>query len=90
MGPLTSGVEESSSCARASAVHIPGYVPPYWPNAKPRKMIKAHKYSVNISVIPQGMVCTTDIVPCLMQMKYGDHGILASTDITTDPYVPAT
>ena len=34
------------------------------------------------------MVCTTDIVPVLMQMKYDDHELLALEDITKEPYVP--
>ena len=33
------------------------------------------------------MVCTTDIVPALMQMKYDDHEFLALEDVMKEPYV---
>ena len=41
-----------------------------------------------MSLLPQGMVCTTDIVPALMQMKYKDHDLLALVDVENKPYVP--
>ena len=41
-----------------------------------------------MSTIPQGMLCTTEIVPTLMQMKYDDHDLLALRDVTEEPYVP--
>ena len=34
------------------------------------------------------MACTMDIVPALMGMKYDDHDVLASMEITKGPYVP--
>ena len=34
------------------------------------------------------MVCTTDIVPALMGMKYDDHDMLASIEIMKGHYVP--
>ena len=40
-----------------------------------------------MSEIPQGIVCTTDIVPVLMQMKYDDHDLLALKDVMKQPYV---
>ena len=36
------------------------------------------------------MVCTMEIVPSIMRMKYEDHDMLASTKITADPYVTMT
>ena len=31
-----------------------------------------------------------DIMPCIMKMKYEDHDLLESTEITVDPFVPNT
>ena len=43
---------------------------------------------MNMPVIPQGMACTIDIVPMLMQMKYEDHDLIALEDVVHEPYVP--
>ena len=40
-----------------------------------------------MSPIPQGMVCTVDIVPALMQLKYEYHDLLSLEDIAKEPYV---
>ena len=79
---------ESSSHVGVSVANIPAYVPPTRPIANPRKMTKNQKYPVKMPTIPQVMACTTDIVPVLMGMKYDDHDMLASTEITKGPYVP--
>ena len=51
------------------------------------RSIKNQEYQVKIPAIPQGMVCTVDIVPMLMHMKYEDHDMLVLKEITVDPYV---
>ena len=33
------------------------------------------------------MVCASDIMHALMQMKYGDHDLIAWEDVAKDPYV---
>ena len=68
---------ESTPHEGVSAKDIPGYIPPYRHGVQPRKLTKNQKYQVKMSTIPQGMVCTTDIVPVLIQMKYVDHDLLA-------------
>ena len=39
-------------------------------------------------MIPQGMVCTFDIVPVMMRMKYKDHDLLTLEDVAHEPYMP--
>ena len=34
------------------------------------------------------MVCTSDIVPALMNLRYGDHNLLALEDVTKESYLP--
>ena len=87
MSPSSSGVVESKACARVSTEDIHGYIPPCRPGAHPRKLTKNNKYQVNIPMIPQGMVCTTRIVPVLMHRKYYDHDMSRLKDIMVDPYV---
>ena len=43
-----------------------------------------------MSTIPQGMLCTMDIMPSIMQMKYDYHDMLALTEIMVDPFVSVT
>ena len=38
--------------------------------------------------IAQGMVCTSDIVPALMQLKFEDHNLLALGDVMKETYSP--
>ena len=85
---LNTGATKSSTHARVYATDIPGYVPPCQSDVNPTKMTKNQKYPVRMSMIPQGMVCTNDIVPYLTQMKYDDYDMLTSIEITKDPYVP--
>ena len=37
--------------------------------------------------LPKGMVCSKDIVPALVQMKYNDHDLLMLEDVANEPYV---
>ena len=88
MGPLNSGVVESSSHAGLSTADIPGYVPPCHPNAKPMAVSKNQKDSVKLPGILQGMICTSHIVPSLIRMKYEDNDMLVSVEIIKEPCLP--
>ena len=66
---------------------IPGYIPPSHPSAKAQKPMKNQKYQIKISSIPQGMICTMDILYVLMQLKYEYHNLISIEDIAKDPYV---
>ena len=57
------------------------------PGAQPQRLTNNQKYQPKMSLLPQGMVCTTDIVPVLMQMKHDDHDFLAWEDVAKDLYV---
>ena len=39
-------------------------------------------------MIPQGMVCTSDIVHALMKLRYKYHDLLALEDVAKEPYIP--
>ena len=64
-----------------SIVDIPIYVPLCRPNAKRWKSMKNQRYMFKMLVIPQGMICTMDIVPSITRMKYDDHYLLALIEI---------
>ena len=48
--------------------------------------MKNQKYPVKMPAIPKEMKCTFEIAPCLVKMKYDNHGLLAFTECTVDPF----
>ena len=85
--PMSSGVVESIAQRGVTVKDIPGYIPPIQPSAQPWRLTKNQKYQLNMSTLPQGMICTTYIMSALMQMKYEDHEFLAWEDVAKDPFV---
>ena len=67
--------------------YILGYVPPSRPGAQAKKPTKNQRYHIWMSGVPHGIVCTSDIVPALMQMKYEYHDLLALEDVTKESYL---
>ena len=88
MGPLSPEVMDSTVRVGVSIKDIPSYIPPSQPDARSRKPTKNQRYQISMPSIPQGKVCTFDIVPTLMQLRYEDHDLLSLEDVTKDPYLP--
>ena len=74
--------------AGVSIKDILGYIPPSHPGVQDKKPKKNQRYQIRISMIPQGMVCTSDIVPALMKIEYEYHDLLAFKDVMKEPYLP--
>ena len=66
MGPLRSEVMDSDARSGVSIKDIPGYIPLSWPGVQAKNPTKNQRYHIRMSMIPQGMVCTSDLVPTLM------------------------
>ena len=66
---------------------IPGHISLSQSGVKAKKPTKNQKYQIRMSVIPQGMVCTSNIMSALMQMKYKEHEFLTLEDVAKKPYV---
>ena len=52
MGPSSLGVVESIEHIGVPVMDFLLYFPPTWPDAKPRKMTKNHKYPMKMTTIP--------------------------------------
>ena len=86
MGTSSSGAIESIGQMGVSVHDIPGYVTPTIPGAQPRRLTKNQKYQPRMSPLLRGMVCNTDIVLALMNMKYDDHDLLVLQNVANEPY----
>ena len=65
---------------------ILGYVAPTRLGAKMRKPMKNQKYPPKLSTLPEGMTCSVDIIPALINLNFQDHDLLLLKDVQDDPY----
>ena len=86
MGPSSPRVVESIAREGVSIKDIPIYIPPSWHGAQAKNPTKNQRYHIRILEIPQGMVCTSDIVHTLMQLRYEEHNLLELEDVKKELY----
>ena len=79
-------VMDSASREGVSIKDIPIYIPPSWHGAQAKNPTKNQRYHIRILAIPQGMVCTSDIVHTLMQLRCEEHNLIELEDVKKELY----